>query len=72
MTTERTMTWLAIGLLWLVGDVSGRTDHCVPQKAHPSGFLPFSCHYWFQSIFVMQTTQNRVPYHLLTTRNSLT
>ena len=31
MTTKRTITWLASGLLWLVGDVSGRNDH-------PKGF----------------------------------
>jgi hypothetical protein len=34
MTTERTMTFLASGLLWLVGDVSGRTDLCFAKTSY--------------------------------------
>jgi hypothetical protein len=45
---------------------------CVPQKAHRSGFSPSSCRQWLQSIFVLRTTQDSVPYHLLTTPNSVT
>ena len=50
----------------------GREESCVPQKAHRSGFPPFSCRHFFQSIFVLQTAQDRVPHYLLTTRNSVT
>jgi len=35
-------------------------------------FRPFHAAIFFQSIFVMQTAQDKGPYHLLTTRNSVT
>jgi hypothetical protein len=36
-------------------------------------FLPtFSCLHFLKSIFVMQTAQDRVPYHSVTTQNSVT
>jgi hypothetical protein len=36
---------------------------CSEKKLIVPGFHPFSCRQWFQVIFVMQTTQDRVPYH---------
>ena len=35
-------------------------------------FRPFHAAIFFQSIFVMQTIQDRVPHNVLTTRNSVT
>ena len=38
---------------------------CSEKKLIVPSFHPFSCRQWFQVIFVMQTTQDRVRYHLL-------
>jgi len=35
-------------------------------------FACFSYRHLFQSIFVMQTAEDRAPYHSVTTRNSVT
>ena len=35
-------------------------------------FASFSRRYFFEPIFVVQAVENRVPYHSLATRNSVT
>ena len=46
---------------------------CSPQKPDGAEFSPaFHAPHCFQSIFVMQTTQDRAPYNSLATPNSVT